>query len=193
MAEFDCVGDDLALGVCIDKLEAAVGIHGWTNVESILGTKIPRASGCRFGMDEHPTTNWTQRRLVEIEWPLKEFPSTDPRVQSGLPKKIEGKFGLWEKEIPQIRWKSGIDPCQDCQEVVLEGANGALRTITTMHIRGDELEFGVPLEGDGFFVRHAGFVIQDLEINGETSGGQAGRDRVVGSMRWRSLLVLKAC
>ncbi len=26
MAEFDCVGDDLALGVCIDKLEAAVGI-----------------------------------------------------------------------------------------------------------------------------------------------------------------------
>jgi hypothetical protein len=48
MVEFDCVGDDLALGVCIDKLEAAVGIHGWTNVESILGTKIPRASGCRL-------------------------------------------------------------------------------------------------------------------------------------------------
>jgi hypothetical protein len=44
-----------------------------------------------------PTTNWTQRRLVEIEGPLKEFPSTDPRVQIGLPKKIEGKFGLWEK------------------------------------------------------------------------------------------------
>jgi hypothetical protein len=59
MAEFNCIGDDLALGVCIDKLEAAVGIHGWTNVEAILGTKIPRASGCRFGMDEDPTTNWT--------------------------------------------------------------------------------------------------------------------------------------
>ena len=59
MVKFDCVGDDLALGVCIDKLEAAVGIHGRTNVESILGTKIPRASGCRFGMDEDPTTNWT--------------------------------------------------------------------------------------------------------------------------------------
>ena len=50
MAEFDRVGDDLALGVCIDKLEAAVGIHGWTNVKAILGTKIPRASG--------RTTNW---------------------------------------------------------------------------------------------------------------------------------------
>jgi hypothetical protein len=181
MAEFDCVGDDLALGVCIDKLEAAVGIHCWPNVESILGTKIPRPSGCRFGMDEHPTTNWAQRRLIEIERPLKEFPCTDPRVQSCLPKKIEGKFGLWEKEIPQVRRKSGIHPCQDCQEVVLEGTNGALRPITAMHVRGDELEFGVPLEGDGFFVRRACFVIQDLEINRETSCGQTGHDRIVGS------------
>ena len=59
MAELDCVGDDLALPVSVDKHEAAVGIHGWTNVESILGPKIPRASGYRFGMDEDPTTNWT--------------------------------------------------------------------------------------------------------------------------------------
>jgi len=137
MAEFDCVGDDLALGVCVDKLEAAVGIHGWTNVESILSSKIPRALGCRFGMDEDPTTSWTQGGLVEIKRPLKEFPSTDPRNQSGLPKKIEGKFGLWEKEIPQIRRKSGINPCQDCQEVVLEGVNGVLRPITAVHVRGD--------------------------------------------------------
>ncbi len=34
MAEFNCIGDDFALGVCIDKLEAVVGIHGWTNVEA---------------------------------------------------------------------------------------------------------------------------------------------------------------
>jgi hypothetical protein len=47
-------------------------------------------------MYEDPTTNWTQRRFVEIEGPLEEFPSTDPRVQSGLSKEIEGKFGLWE-------------------------------------------------------------------------------------------------
>ena len=61
MAEFHCIGDDLALGVYIDKLEAAVGIHDWTNVEAILGTKIPRASGCWFGMDEDLTTYcyWT--------------------------------------------------------------------------------------------------------------------------------------
>ena len=59
MAKFYCIGDDLALGVCIDKLGAAVGVHSWTNVEAILSTKIPRASGGWFGMDENPTTNWT--------------------------------------------------------------------------------------------------------------------------------------
>jgi hypothetical protein len=132
-------------------------------------------------MDEDPTTNWSQRCLVEIERPLKEFPSTDPRVQSGLPKKIEGKFSLWEKEIPQVGRESGIDSCEDCQEMVLESANGALRPITAMHVRGDELECGVPLEGDGLFVSRAGFVIQYLEIHGETSGSQASHDRVVGS------------
>jgi hypothetical protein len=41
MAELYCIGDDLALGVCIDQLEAAVGVHGGTNVEAILSTKVP--------------------------------------------------------------------------------------------------------------------------------------------------------
>jgi hypothetical protein len=59
MSEFNCAGYDLALGVCIDKLEAAVGVPGWTNVEAILGPKIPRSSGCWFSMDEDPTINWT--------------------------------------------------------------------------------------------------------------------------------------
>jgi hypothetical protein len=63
---------------------------------------------------------------------------------------------------------------------VLEGANGALCLIAAMHVRGNELEGGIPLEGDGLFVSQAGFVVQDLEIKGETSGCQTGHDRVVG-------------
>jgi hypothetical protein len=53
--------------------------------------------------------------------------------------------------------------------------------ITPNNVWRDELDFGIPLEGDGFFVRRACFVIQDLEINGETSGSQTRHDRVVGS------------
>ena len=90
MAEFYCIGDDLALGVCIDKLEAAVGVHGKTSVKAILSPKVPRASGGWFGMDEDPATNWTKWRLVvvEVEGPLKELPCTDPRVERGLMKEI---------------------------------------------------------------------------------------------------------
>jgi len=97
-----------------------------------------------------------------------------------LSKEIEGEFGLWEKEVPKVGWKCSIDARQDYQEVVLEGANGLLCPIAAMHVRGNKLEGGIPLEGDGYFVGQAGFVIQDLEINGETPGGQAGHDQVAG-------------
>jgi hypothetical protein len=29
-------------------------------------------------------------------------------------KKIEGEFGLWEKEVPKEGWKCSIDAGQDC-------------------------------------------------------------------------------
>jgi hypothetical protein len=97
MAEFNCIGDDLALGVCTDQLEAAVGFHGWTNVETILGTKVLRTSGCWLHMDKDATAYWSEWHLVEVKGPLKELACTDPRVESGLPEEIEGEFSLWEK------------------------------------------------------------------------------------------------
>jgi len=51
-------------------------------------------------VDENPKSNWVKWRLVEIKCPLKEFPCADPRVERGLAQKIEGEFGLWEKEVP---------------------------------------------------------------------------------------------
>ena len=75
-----------------------------------------------------------------------------------MTKKIEGEFGLWEKEVPKVRWKRRIDTSQDCQVVVLEGVNGSLCPIAAMHVRGNKLEGGIPLEGDGFFVRQVGFI-----------------------------------
>jgi hypothetical protein len=52
MAELDSIGDNLAFDVSIDKFEAAVQLQGWTNVEAILGTKVPRLSRCWLSMDE---------------------------------------------------------------------------------------------------------------------------------------------
>ncbi len=98
----------------------------------------------------------------------------------GLSEEMEGKFSLREKKIPKVRWKGHINAGQDCQEVVLEHANCAFCLIAAMHVWRDELEGGTPLKSDYFFVSGAGFVIQDLEINRETTGHQTSHDCVVG-------------
>jgi hypothetical protein len=78
-----------------------------------------------------------------------------------LSKEIEGKLCLWEKEIPKIGWKCSIDASQDCQEVVLEGANDPFCPIAAMHVRRNKLEGGLPLEDDSFFVGCTGFEQRD--------------------------------
>ncbi len=112
---------------------------------------------------------------------MKELPSTDPRVERGLPEEIESKLSLPEQQVPEVRGKSGINACQDQQEVVLECANGALRSIVAVHVRRDVLKLGVPLEGDGFLISGAGFIVQDLEVNSEATGRQPCHDEIVGS------------
>ncbi len=86
---------------------------------------------------------------------------------------------MWEKEVPKVRWKGCIDTGQDCQEVVLECANGMLHLIAAMHVWRGKQEGDVLLEGGCFFISRAGYVIQDLEINREPTGHQASRDSVV--------------
>ncbi len=48
-----------------------------------------------------------------------------------------------------------------------------------MHVWRGELESGVPFEGDCFFIGGAGFVIQDLEINGEPPSRQMHHNGVI--------------
>jgi hypothetical protein len=60
-----------------------------------------------------------------------------------------------------------------------------------MHVWRDELESGIPFEGDCFFIGGAGFVIQDLQINGVTPGCQTHHNGVI--RQWWLLLDLKAC
>jgi hypothetical protein len=102
MAKFDRIRDNLAFGVSVDKFEAAVRLQGWTNVEAILGTKVPRPARCWLSMDEDPTTNWPKWHLVEVKGPLKKIPRTDLRVESGLSEEIEGKFCKW-RALPNCR------------------------------------------------------------------------------------------
>ncbi len=54
--------------------------------------------------------------------------------------------------------------------MILECANGAFHLIAAMHVWRGELISGIPFESDCFFIGGTGFVIQDLEINGEPPG-----------------------
>jgi hypothetical protein len=75
---------------------------------------------------------------------------------------------------------TGVDAGQHCKEVVLECANSVFSPVSAMHIWWDKLKFGVPLEGDGFFVCRTGLVVEDLEVNQKTPGWQACHNGIVG-------------
>ncbi len=87
---------------------------------------------------------------------------------------------MWEQQVPEVWGKSGIDTRHDQQEVVLECANGALRSIAVVHVRRDKLKLGIPLEGDGFLISGAGFIVQDLEVDSKAVGRQPCHDGIVG-------------
>jgi hypothetical protein len=131
-------------------------------------------------MDEDATTNWTKWSLVEVEGTLEIFPCTNPWVEHGLREKIEGEFSLWQKKVPEVRWKCKVDAGQNCKEVVLERANSALSLVLGMHVRWDKLEFCIPFEGDCFLVCRAGLVVKNLEVPQETPCCQACHKGIVG-------------
>jgi hypothetical protein len=82
-----------------------------------------------------------------------------------LPEKIEGEFSLWQKKVPEVQGKCRVNAGQYYKEVVLECANSMFSPVLAIHIWWDKLEFGIPLESNGFFVCHAGLVVEDLEVN----------------------------
>jgi hypothetical protein len=131
-------------------------------------------------MDEDATTNRTKWCFVEVKGTLEKFPGANPWIESGLPEEIEGEFSLWQKKVSKVWGKCGVNAGQYCQEMVLERANSAFSPVLAMHIRWDKLEFCIPLEGDGFFVCHAGFVVKSLEVNHKTPGRQVCHNGIVG-------------
>jgi hypothetical protein len=85
-------------------------------------------------MDENATTNRTKWSLVEVKGTLEKIPGTNFLIERGLMEKIEGEFSLWQKKVPKIRWKCGVDAGQNCKEVVLERANSAFVRIYLVDI-----------------------------------------------------------
>ncbi len=64
--------------------------------------------------------------------------------------------------------------------MVLERANSAFSLVLAMHIWWDKLDFGILLEGNGFFVCRAGLVVKNLEVNQKPPGCQTCHNGIVG-------------
>ena len=62
----------------------------------------------------------------------------------------------------------------------LEGADGAFGDVTTMDIRGNDLELRPPLLLDVKFVGCAAFIVEDLEVDTMAALCEAGHDSIYG-------------
>ena len=62
----------------------------------------------------------------------------------------------------------------------LEGADGAFGDVTTMDIRGNELELRPPLLLDMEFVGCSELVVKDLEVENMAALCEAGHDSICG-------------
>ena len=62
----------------------------------------------------------------------------------------------------------------------LEGADGLFRDVTTMEIRGNELELRPPLLLDVELVGCAAFVVKDLEVDTMAALCEVGHDPICG-------------
>ena len=64
--------------------------------------------------------------------------------------------------------------------MAFECADGALCSISAVHVRGDKLELGFPLDGDGFLARGTSFIVKNLEVDGKAASCQSRHDSVLG-------------
>ena len=64
--------------------------------------------------------------------------------------------------------------------MILECPDCPLSSVALMHIRRYQLEGSFPFERDGMFVRCAGLVVQDLEVNQQAPDRETRHDCAVG-------------
>jgi hypothetical protein len=65
---------------------------------------------------------------------------------------------LWIKVIPEVEWEVLVSAAETSNEVVLEGVNGTLSSITAMNTRRDQLKID-PFLGHEVFEDEGGLIV----------------------------------
>jgi hypothetical protein len=119
-------------------------------------------------MDEHMTTNWSKRSLVEVKWSLEVLPHGDRGVESRPSEEIEGKLCLGKEEVPKVWGKGWIHTGKNGKEVGLQRSDSTFSSVSAMHIWRYQLKLGLPGDGDGVLVGRTGLIVKDLKVDRES-------------------------
>ena len=85
-------------------------------------------------MDENATTYRSDGSGTVISGDTELIPGRKMGCKGGLLDKVECVIGLWEQLFPKAVREIWVNPCQNGEEVGLEGKDGSLGIIAAVEI-----------------------------------------------------------
>ena len=121
VAELHCIISEGGLVLLINKTIAAIVVEGGSDIKSFTRAELPQFAVVRLGVDEDVTTYRSDGRGVLVVGEMEVIPDRKMRFKGGLLGKLEGEICLWEQIFPKVVRERWVNPCQDGEEVGLEG------------------------------------------------------------------------
>ena len=83
-------------------------------------------------VDEELASQWSQRSSIEVEGAFELFAGGEAGIESGSSQQVECWQDLGQDFVPCGEGKIGIGAAKISNEVVLEGSDGAFRSVAAM-------------------------------------------------------------
>ena len=83
----------------------------WSNVNFFLATEVPGEPSGGIFVYYDTASDWSEISGIVVKGGVEVCPRLDVRVESGLLEEIEGEFGLFEEEAPEVFWEGFVNAC----------------------------------------------------------------------------------
>ena len=175
-----CIRVEGDLGLLIHNTISAVVVEGGSDIESLTRVEFPRFAVVRLGVDENATIYLSNGSGVVVVGAMEVTPGRNMGYKSGWSEKVERELGLWEQLFSKVVREIWVNPCQDGEEVGLEGMYILLGDIAAVDIWGYELIVKRPFFSDDMKICSAGFIVDNLEVDPVAVSLKGGHNIVVG-------------
>ena len=106
---------------------------------------IPGVAIARFLVDDDGSSQRFKGCGVVAEGIVELFPGRNFGVEGGLAKQVEQQLSLWKEMVPQVAGEARNNNGEDGYEVAIKFLNGALHSIASVYVRGDQLGLYFPI------------------------------------------------